>query len=243
LIVIVFPGLISYVAMPALGALLIYAGFKTIKPAEVITIWQTGRPSRLAIITTFLATLFLPIEVAVGIGAVLSAFLFLAETSTDISVVELAMQPDGHLAERKAPEQLLSHHVTVLDVYGHLFYAGARTLERLLPSPQGAQKPVVILRLRGRTTVGATLLDTLSSYARKLQAADGRLYLTGISRGVYDQIVRTGKLHLTGPVRAYEATPVRGQSTDEAYADAQTWLVGHGPEVSLDEVGPGGEPG
>jgi hypothetical protein len=43
--------------------------------------------------------------------------------------------------------------------------------------------------------------------------------------GVYDQIVRTDKLRLTGPVRVYEATPIRGQSTDEAHADAKAWLV------------------
>jgi SulP family sulfate permease len=73
--------------------------------------------------------------------------------------------------------------------------------------------------------VGATLIEVLAKYADKLKAVDGRLYLTGISTEAYDQIVRTGKLRLSGPVRAYEATPILGQSTREAYADAQTWLA------------------
>jgi sulfate permease, SulP family len=130
--------------------------------------------------------------------------------------------------------------VTVLDVYGHLFYAGARTLERLLPAPEGAHNPVVILRLRGRSHVGATLIEVLANYADKLQEANGRLYLTGISEGAYEQVVRTGKLRLTGPVRVYEATSIRGQSTREAHADAQAWLVGKGPDGSPDE-GPSGD--
>ena len=54
----------------------------------------------------------------------------------------------------------------------------------------------------------------------------GRLYLTGISSGAYEQVVRTGKLRLSGPLRAYEATPIVGQSTREVYADAGAWLVG-----------------
>ena len=99
-----------------------------------------------------------------------------------------------------------------------------------LPPPNGAENPVVILRLRGRTNLGATLVEVLANYADKLHKANGRLYLTGISEGAYEQIVRTGKLRLTGPVRAYEATPVRGESTEEAHADAQTWLVGKGTE-------------
>jgi SulP family sulfate permease len=235
IIVAVFPGLVSYVAMPALGALLIFASVSTIKPREARSIWNTGWPSRIAVVTTFLSTLFLPIQAAVGIGVALSALLYVNESSTDVSVVELVERPDGRMEERKPPRDLPANSVTVLDVYGHLFYAGARTLERLLPRPpqqgqegqdQDPQHPVVILRLRGRSTVGATLVEVLANYAGKLKAVGGRLYLTGISKKVHDQIVRTGKLPLTGPVRAYEATPVLGESTREAYADATAWLVG-----------------
>ena len=76
----------------------------------------------------------------------------------------------------------------------------------------------------------------LANYADKLQAVNGRLYLTGISERAYEQVVRTGKLRLTGPVRAYEATPVRGQSTEEAVADARTWLVAKSADASPDDA-------
>jgi hypothetical protein len=56
-------------------------------------------------------------------------------------------------------------------------------------------------------------------------AAGGRLYLSGVGTHAYDQIVRTGKLRLTGPVRAYEMTPILGESTREARTDAEAWLV------------------
>jgi hypothetical protein len=66
-------------------------------------------------------------------------------------------------ADPRANRRAFSFHAspskcaTVLDVYGHLFYAGARTLEKLLPSSaHGAESPVVILRLRGRAILGAT---------------------------------------------------------------------------------------
>jgi sulfate permease, SulP family len=239
LLVIVFPGLVSYIAMPALGVLLIIASVSTIKPAEALSIWNTGWPSRLVSITTFLSTLLLPIQAAVAIGVVLSALIYVNESSTDISVVELVKRDDGLIEEHKAPKQLQSNKVTVLDVYGHLFYAGARTLERLLPAPRDAQNPVVILRLRGRTTFGATLLEVLSTYADKLEEVNGRLYLTGISENARVQMVRTGKLSLNGPVQAYEATPVVWQSTREAVADARTWLVGKSADARPDDAPPG----
>jgi SulP family sulfate permease len=236
LLVVVFLGLVSYVVMPALGVLLILASVSTIKPSEALSIWNTGWQSRLASITTFLSTLFLPIQAAVGFGVVLSALLYVNQSSTDVTVVKLVKRPDERIKERKPAKQLPDNKVTVLDVYGHLFYAGARTLERLLPTPEGAQNPVVVLRLRGRNNLGATLIEVLANYADKLQEANGRLYLSGISERAYEQVVRTGKLRLTGPVRAYEATPIRGQSTQKAVADARTWLVSKSADASPDDA-------
>jgi sulfate permease, SulP family len=231
MIVVGFPGLVVHIAMPALGALLILAGLTSLKPRDIRLVWNTGWPSRLAGGGTFLAALFLPIQAAVAIGVLLSALLYVSRASTDVTLVELVERPDGQIEERERPERLPSGAVTVLDVYGHLFYAGAQTLERLLPVPEGARKPAVILRLHSLNVVGATLQDVLASYADKLSAVDGRLYLTGISERVHEQLLRTGKLRVSGPVQVYGATPIRGQSTRQAIENARTWLVGRSAEA------------
>lgn len=224
-IVIGFPGLVSYVAMPALGALLILAGLSSIKPAEIASVWHSGTEARLAGGATFLAMLFLPIQAAVGIGVVLSALLFLRRTYTAVRVVELVARPDGQFEERDPPSSLVSRSVTVLDVYGDLFYAGARTLEERLPTPRGAHRPAVVLRLRGRTAAGATLVDVLAHYAEELKRVKGRLYLTGVRGEAYDQLVGARKLRRAGRVRVYEATPILGEATRQAVADARKWLA------------------
>jgi SulP family sulfate permease len=223
-LLVVAPGLLEYIAMPALAALLIVAGIAIIKPEELRSIWRTGAQSRIAIATTFLATLFLPVQAAVGIGAALSALFYLNAAATDVALVELYERPDGRLAERAPPRQLPSDAVTVLDVYGSLFYAGARTLESRLPSPRGATRPAVVMRLRGRTAIGATLIDVLARYAADLEAAGGRLYLSGVDEGVFAQLVRTGKVRVDGPVQVYPATDVVGESSRLALADARAWL-------------------
>lgn len=233
-IVVGVPGLVAYVVMPALGSLLILVGISAVRPSELRSVWYSGWPSRLAGGTTFLATLVLPIQAAVGIGVVLSALLYVTESSTDVSIVELVRRSDGSIEESSAPRELPSNTVTVLDVYGHLFYAGAHTLERRLPSPRGADKPVVVLRLRGHATVGATLIEVLSRYAADLDRINGRLYLTGISEEVHAQMTRMKKLQLAGPVRVYEASSVRGEATRQAVSDAKAWLVGPGEETGSD---------
>jgi sulfate permease, SulP family len=223
-LVIGVPGVVSFVAMPALGALLILAGAGSIKPRSLRAVWYTGWPSRLAAGTTFFCTLFLPIQVAVGIGVVLAALLYVNESSVDVSIVQVVERADGRLEEREPERRLRGDAITVLDVYGHLFYAGARTLEQRLPRPSGERGAVVIIRLRGRTNLGATLLDVLASYADELRASGGRLYLSGLNPSAREQIARTGKLPADGPVRLFEATAVLGESTRAALSDAEGWL-------------------
>jgi SulP family sulfate permease len=231
-IVLIIPGLVGYIAMPALGALLILAGFRSLKPSDIESVWDTGWGSRMAALVTFIGTLILPIQLAVGLGVLLSAVLYINKSSTDVSLVRLVKRPDGQIEEHKAPQKLSSHEVMVFDIYGHLFYAGARTLEQLLPAPEGTQSPVVVLRMRGYNELGATMIDVLSEYAEKLKKVGGRLYLSGLSKTAYDQVMRADSLELTGPVHAYGAEPIIWQSTSNAANDARTWLVGQRDDPS-----------
>jgi len=102
LIVVAFSGAVGLIAMPALGSLLILAGFSSIDLRGIRVVVETGWPSWLAGGTTFVAMLFLPIQAAVGFGVVLSAFLYINRSSTDVSVVELVEREDGTVKDRKS---------------------------------------------------------------------------------------------------------------------------------------------
>jgi SulP family sulfate permease len=223
IILAVFSGLVAKLAVPPLGAILIFAAIGSLRPGEVATILRTGRVSQVVVITTFAATLFLPVAAAVGIGVALSLLLQLNQEAMDLVVVELIPRDDGRFEERKPPAVLTSFHVTVLDVYGSLLYAGARTLQARLPAPGDARSPVVVLRLRRRTSLGSTFVKVVTDYADQLVESGGRLYLSGLDPSLTEQLRRTG--HVDGPVRAFEATPVVGESTQAAYLDAEAWLV------------------
>jgi SulP family sulfate permease len=222
-ILAIFSGLVAKIAMPTLAAILIFAAIGSLRPGEIMSILRTGRISQVAVITTFAATLFLPVAAAVGIGVALSLMLQLNQGAMDLTVVELIPLDGGRFEERPSPSVLTSNHVTILDVYGSLLYAGARTLAAHLPDPGEARSPVVVLRLRRRTSLGATFVKVMADYADRLADADGRLYLSGLEPDVTEQLRRTGQLH--GQLHAFEADPVVGESTRAAYRDAEAWVV------------------
>jgi len=228
LILAALSGLVAKVAVPALGAILIFAAIGAMSPGEVRTIMRTGRISQIAVTSTFAATLFLPVAAAVGIGVALSLLLQLNKGAMDLSVVELAPAGHGRFAERPAPAQLPSDQVTILDVYGTLLYAGARTLQARLPDPSGSHAPAVVLRLRGRTSLGATFLKVAAGYAERLAEAGGRLYLSGLDPHIAERLRHTGRLEEA--TRIFEATPLVGESTEAARRAGQTWLVSQQPK-------------
>jgi SulP family sulfate permease len=225
-IVLLVPGLVGQVPMAVLAALMIQAGVSAIDLREARSIWHTGGAARWSILATFLATLMLSVPLAVAVGVLLTVVLYLASSASDVTVREIIRLEDGRHAESDPAAQLPSNKVTVLDVNGSLFFAGARTLGEVLPRPVGATRPVVVLRLRGYTHVGATLIEVLDSYADALAEVGGRLYLSGVDAQVSAQLRRAGKLDLDQAVHVVPVDRVIGASTAQALAQATAWLGG-----------------
>jgi SulP family sulfate permease len=230
-ILVAFSGVVGAVAMPTLAAILIVAAIGSLRIGQIEAIFRTSTTSRIAMIATFVATLILSIPAAVGVGVIISLLLQLNQEALDLRVVQLIPGDDGGFEERPAPLTLADHSVTLLDVYGSLYYAGARTLQARLPAIGSAVKPVVILRLRGRTALGATAFKVFSDYSAALRAVEGKLYLSGVDPALVEQFERAGHVETGGPVGIVEATPRLGESTHAAYQDAEAWLIGDRPTV------------
>lgn len=223
-IVLLVPGLVGQVPMAVLAALMIMAGISAIDIREARSIWNTGGAARWSIFVTFLATLVLSVPLAVTVGVLLTITLYVKASASDVNVRQLIRLDDGRIAESQPPASLPSNAVTVLDANGSLFFAGARTLADALPSPEGARRPVVILRLRGYTSVGATLIEVLDEYADALAEAGGRLYLSGVDPEVSKQLRSAGKLDLERAVHLVPVDDIFGASTEQAVARASAWL-------------------
>jgi SulP family sulfate permease len=224
-ILAVFSGVVGKVALPTLSAILIYAAVMSFRFGELGSVWRTGRISQIALAATLIATLVLPVPEAVGVGVALSLLLQLNQEALDLAVVELVPGEHGTLVEQTGPVRLAPRTVTALDVYGSLFYAGAKTLEARLPDPAGIDSPVVVLRLRGRTTLGSTAFSVLDHYGTRLGEAGGRLYLTGVDHALVERFTASRHIDATGPIQIFEATPTLGESTLQAYGAAEAWLL------------------
>jgi SulP family sulfate permease len=231
LFVFIFGNQVEKVAVPAIAAVLIVAGFSTYKFDVLRDIWDISTSSRIVMLVTFLATLVLEIQEAVFIGVVLSILDYVYTSANDVRVVELVEQSDGVFMERPSPAELPDHNIIVLYAWGAQYFASARTIEDLLPKVNQAQRAVVILRLHGRSRIGSTFLQILERYARQLQAQGGKLMLSGVSQLVWDQLERTETFETIPEADVFRAEETLGGATKKAMSAAQSWLeLPAGPE-------------
>lgn len=210
--------------MPTLAAVLMFAAARSLRVARIDTIMRTGLGSRIAFFATFVTTLLLPVTAAVGIGVAFSLLLQVNQEAVDLTVVRLAPGENGALLELPPPAALPGDEVTLLDVYGSLLFAGARTLQTLLPEVGAASRPAVVLRLRGRTALGATGLIVLADYAERIQAAGGHLFLSGVTPDLVDQLRRSHRIDLRDAVTIVPASETILESSRTAYDAAHRWL-------------------
>ncbi len=224
-LVLLLGNFVGLIAEPAIAALLIVAGLQTVNRERISDVWHVGAGPRLIMLFTLVATLALPVQWAVFLGVTLSFLVYVIGSAGDIQVKEVVRRPDGLFEEQDAPQKLRSNAVTVLHVWGNLFFSGAYALQDRLPDDDGVQRPVVILRLRGRKSIGSTFLKILERYAGELRQLGGKLMLSGVSENVLNQLEKTGSFDAIPREDIFLATDVLGESTLRAIDAAQTWLA------------------
>jgi SulP family sulfate permease len=224
-VILALAGLVGYIAMPALAGLLILVGYRTVRPADLRSVWRTGPVQRTVLATTFVLTMVIPLQYAVLVGVGLSVILHAVRQSNQVTIKRWRLDRSGHLIESEPPASLAAGEVVALQPYGSLFFAAAASFEKQLPAvTDDSGGAVVILRLRGRSDLGTTFMDVLGRYARALAAVGGKLVIVSASQRIREQLAATGVADLIGPANIYPGDERVGATLRRAYADAERWL-------------------
>ncbi|GAA3921856.1 SulP family inorganic anion transporter [Microbacterium invictum] len=225
LVILLASGLVAYVAMPALAALLIVVGVATVKPSRVYSVIRSG-PLQTAIMTvTFVLTLLIPLQFAVLAGVGLGIILFVAQQSNRLRVRRVTLTADGRMREDDPPPVVGAGEVVILQPYGSLFFASAPTMEKQLPVVSRASTgSIVIIRLRGTDHLGLALIEVLRRYAHALRDADGALVLVVSEKQVLRQLEVGGMVAELGEENVYHGSEWVGEALRRAYADARERL-------------------
>lgn len=223
--VFLLAGLIEMIPMAVLAGLMVYAGIGAMSFGRAKSIFHTGPIPLIVFFTTLIIAVMVSVPAAVILGLILSLVMNMVQASNDFSVREVTVDDEGGLVEGPAPKQLRGKEITLVNLYGDLFFAAAKQLQQQLPDVGSIPRPVLIIRFRGQYNVGATLVDVLNEYAKQLAEVRGRLYLAGVERRAFEQFKRAGRIPLDDVVFLVPATERMGEATRTALKHAHRWLA------------------
>ena len=124
IILLVFASAIEILPLATLAGILIVVGASMISLPRIETVWNTGPIPLTVMGITFVATLFLDLQVAVGVGVVLTFLVYVFRSAEQVRIERVIPQEDGTFIETEVPDQLPSGEILVLQPIGSLFFAG-----------------------------------------------------------------------------------------------------------------------
>jgi SulP family sulfate permease len=216
-VLLLFGSSIEKVPLPTVAALLIVAAAASLKPDAFLEVWRTNWASRLIMLFTLALTLSVPLQYAVLAGVAVSTIQHISKSSLDVRVRALVPAGEGRYREEDPPRRLPDGEVTIIDIYGSVFYADADAIDARLPETRDTRRAVLVVRLRGRGELGSSVIGLLRSWALQLQEGGGALLLAGVGERMAGQLERTGITALLGPDGIFPAHSLVYQSTEEAF--------------------------
>ncbi|MGC4044777.1 MAG: sulfate permease [Armatimonas sp.] len=178
LILLVAAPLARFIPLATLSAVLFVVAYNMGEWKEIGVILKLSKADISVWLATFALTVFADLTIAVGVGMILAALLYIYRVSqtTTIETVDEEYVEDGrpHSLQGKP----IPDYVTILRIHGpFLFGATEKLLEET--SEVGRFGEVVVLRLRNMTALDATGLHALESLADRLQVTGRTLLLCG----------------------------------------------------------------
>lgn len=193
LIMLLFGKWAALVPMATLAGILVVTAYRMSEWRLFARIFRSTKSDTAVMVTTFLLTVVVDLTVAIQVGVVLAAFLFMKRMAdvTQTSYLKDEMdetdtEDDESVRERKIPDD-----VAVFEIYGPFFFGAAdkfkSTLNRVHKKPK-----VIVLRMRHVPAVDATGLHALQDVHEKSKREGTALILAGVQAQPLEVLEQSG---------------------------------------------------
>ncbi len=196
-IVLLAAPLARFIPLTVLGAVLIVVSLKMGEWDEFLLLRQQAKSDAAVFLVTFVLTVVFDLSVAVEIGMILAAFLFIRRVSdaTEVDALDQISAEAGAFGHERVPE--LPPGVLVYRVFGALLFGAVDKLDSAIRRAN-ADTRVVILHLPAVIAIDATAINALENLREKLKHHGKHLVLSGARTQPHLLMEKTGFIDRLG---------------------------------------------
>lgn len=197
LVVLVFARHAIYIPVAAMSAVLVMVAFRMGEWHEFRRLRLMPRSDAVVLLATFVLTVIFDLVVAVEVGMVLAAVLFIHRVSETTEVSLVTDQDVLESPEQMAQGKKIPNGVLVYRIFGPFLFGAAEKMEDAMQRI-GKLPRVLILRLHLVSAMDATALNALESIVERMQHARGTVILSGLHRQPLDMLRKAGFVEVIG---------------------------------------------
>jgi SulP family sulfate permease len=219
----------ALIPMPTLAAILVVVAYNMSEWRAFVRLFRAPKSDVAVLVVTFLLTVFIDLTVAIQVGVVLAAFLFLQRMASVTEVSEITdVLVDGEDGRFEAPGSLerrtVPPGVEVFEIYGSLFFGAVEHFNDALRRVERRPR-VLVLRMREVHAIDASGLQSLDELRKQASRKRTTLVLSGVRAQPREAMERSGLADRLGRDNIVadidEALARAGRIVDEASAHAR----------------------
>ena len=197
-IVILAAPLAAFIPMGALAGILVMVAINMAEIPHFIRLLHAPRQDAFVMVLTFLLTIFVDLTVAVGVGIVMAAMLFIQKVSNiqvkQIKDESLRSTSEGSWRLHTSIEQY--PQIRLYELSGPLFFGVTSQLESMIEHDHGQ---TLILRMKHVNCIDATAIHALELIIdRVLHEKKGKVYLATLQPEVKHILSKIGLIKKIG---------------------------------------------
>ena len=196
-IVLAAAPLARFIPLPTLAGILLVVSYRMGEWREIPSILGLSGADRLVWAATFALTVFADLTVAVEVGMVLAALLYIHSVSTTTTVASVTDDDLGDGEPRVLTEKYIPSYVSVVRIRGPFLFGATEKLEY---ATQDLTRfgPVVVLKLTYMSAIDGTGVHGLESLAKRLAESGRSLVVCGAQPQPAVMIRRSKVIKLLG---------------------------------------------
>ena len=197
LVLISLMPLAKMIPMPTIAAILFIVAYNMSEMKKFASICKTSPKSDIfVLILTFALTVIFDLVVAIAVGMVLAAVLFMKRMADETQVTGWKYVDDesadtDHIELKQVPKNTL-----VYEISGPMFFGASNKLLDILLDIEG--KNAVVLRMRGVPALDATALGSLQEIYKKMQKNNVTLILSHVNQQPMSVLQKAGFVEKVG---------------------------------------------
>jgi len=170
--------LARFVPLSVLAGILLVVSYNMGEWREIPELLKLSRLEIATWLVTFLLTVFADLTVAVELGMILAALVFIRKVTITTTVSEVTeeyvREGYAHILQHKE----IPPYVTIFRIHGPFLFGATEKIEEIT-SRISELPPVIVLRLRNMTAIDATGLQALEQLADTVHSSGRGLILCG----------------------------------------------------------------